>query len=124
MTIRRLELLQWFAFLAGGGIWFAEYLAGTATSQAACNPAGKQFGIPYDTVELALGIFAVCCLGVAEVAAFLVFRATRSSEEQGPPPSARMKFFAVASLGANVIFAMIVVLTTIATVVDRQCHQL
>jgi hypothetical protein len=122
MSMRRLEVLQWTGFLLGGGIWFTEFLAGMLTSQAVCNPGSRRFGIPYDTVELSLGAFAVACLLVAEVAAVLVFRATREQEEQGPPPPARMKFFAVASMGANVIFAMIVVLTTITTVVDRTCH--
>jgi len=124
MSLRRLEFLQWFGFLAGGSIWFLSFLGGIGTSQAVCNPGSRRFGIPYDTVALALGGFALLCLAAAEVAAFFVFRAVRTAEEQGPPPSARLKFFAVASLGANVIFAMIVVLSTIATVVDRTCHQL
>lgn len=123
MTIRRLEILQWTGFLLGGVVWFAEYLAGTGVSVAVCNPASSRWGIPNDAVVLGLGSFAFGCLLVAELAAIAVFRATSAEDEQGPPPSARMKFFATASIAANVIFAMIVVLTTVASVVDRTCHQ-
>lgn len=122
MSVRRLEFLQWLGFVAGGSIWFGSFLAGVGTSQAVCNPGSKRFGIPYDTVQLSLGAFAVACLALAEVAAILVFRATRTAEEQGPPPPARMRFFAIASMGANLVFTVIVVLTTIATIVDRACH--
>lgn len=123
MTLRRLEFLQWFGFVAGGTIWFASYLAGVGTTQATCNPGGSRWGLPLDSVVIAIAGFALLCLALAEVAAFLVFRATRAIEEEGPPPPARMKFFAVGALAGNVCFAMIIVLSTIAAVVDRTCHQ-
>ena len=123
MSVRRLEFLQWFGFLAGGTIWFAAYLAGVLTSQAVCNPGSRRFGVPFDTVELALGIFALLCLAAAEVAAILVFRATRIAEEEGPPPPARMKFFAIGAMAGNLVFAMVIVLATIGAVADRTCHQ-
>jgi hypothetical protein len=104
-------------------VWFGSFLAGAGTSQAVCNPGSSRFGIPYDTVVVAVAAFALLCLAAAEIAAVLVFRATRSVEEQGTPPPGRMKFFAVAAMASNVIFAMIIVLATIATVVDRTCHQ-
>jgi hypothetical protein len=124
VSIRRLELLQWFGFVAGGTVWWGSFLAGVATSQAVCNPASHRFGVPLDTVEIAIAAFALTCLAAAEVAAVLVFRATRSAGEQGPPPPARMKFFAVGAMAGNLVFATIIVLTTVATVVDRACHQL
>ena len=123
MTIRRLEFLQWFGFLAGGTIWFATFLAGLGTATATCNPAGSRWGVPLDAIELGLGCFALLCLAAAEAAAIAVFRATRTSEEEGAPPPARMRFFAIGAMAGNLVFAMIIVLSTIATVVDRACHQ-
>jgi len=120
--MRRLEVLQWFGFLAGGGTWFATFIAGTSVSIAGCNPAGRRWGIPHDTVELALLAFAATVLVAAEVAAILVYRETRALEEQGPPPQARMKFFAIAAMAGNVLFLTIIALSVIATVAVRPCH--
>jgi hypothetical protein len=123
MTIRRLEYLQWFGFVAGGAVWFGSFLAGLWTSAAVCNAGSAHWGVPLDAVELAAAGFALACLSASEAAAIVVFRATRTVNEEDPPPPARMKFFAVGAMAANVLFAVIIVLSTLAAVVDRACHQ-
>jgi hypothetical protein len=123
MSIRKLEYLQWFGFVAGGTIWFWSFLAGLWTSAAVCNPGSSRWGVPLDSVELGIGIFALACLAASEAAAIVVFRATRAVEEEGAPPPARMKFFAIGAMTGNVLFAVIIVLSTLAAVVDRACHQ-
>lgn len=123
MTIRHLEFLQWFGFLAGGATWFTEFIVGIGASEAVCNPASSKWGVPHDTLQLALLAFAAAFVCGAEVAALLVFRATRAAEEQGPPPQARMKFFAIGAIAGNLVFLVIIVLTGFATVADRLCHQ-
>ena len=122
MTLRRLELLQWFGFLAGGVTWFATFLAGWGVAVARCNPASARWGIPHDAVELALLAFAAAVLLAAEAAAILVFRATRELDDQADPPHARMRFFSIAAMAGNVLFLMVIALSVIATVVDRPCH--
>lgn len=122
MTLRRLEYLQWFGFVAGGTVWFGSFLAGLWTSAAVCNAGSAHWGVPLDTVELAIGALALLCLAASEVAAIAVYRATRTVEEEAPPP-ARMKFFAIGAMAGNVLFAMIIILSTLAAVVDRACHQ-
>jgi hypothetical protein len=123
VTIRRLSLLQWVGFLVGGPIWFAEFLAGVGASQAVCNPASGRWGIPHDAVQIALMAFAAACVLVALAAAAIVLRATYDVEEQDAPPRGRIHFFAAASVGGNVIFLMIILLTGIGTVVNQTCHQ-
>lgn len=123
MSLRRLELLQWFGLLAGAGIWFALFLAGTGASQAVCNPASGSWGIPHDTVQAVILGVGVASLLAAETAAILVFRAVRHAEEQGPPPAARLKFFAIGAMVANLLFLGVIVLSTVATIVNRACQQ-
>jgi hypothetical protein len=123
MTIRRLELLQWFGFLAGGAIWFTQFIVGVGASEAVCNPASSRWGIPHDTLQLVLLVVAAALVCCAEVAAVLVFRATREAEQQGPPPAGRMQFFAIAAMAGNLIFLMIILLSGIATISDQLCHQ-
>jgi len=123
VSIRRLATLQWIGFLVGGTIWWVEYVAGVATAIAACNPAGRRWGIPSDAVQLGLMAFGLSCVIAAQIAAVVVFRATRTVEEEDPPPEGRLHFFAAASLFGNTVFLVIILLSAIATVVDRACHQ-
>ena len=122
MTLRRLAFLQWVGILGGGSVWFASFLAGTGVSQAVCNPASGRWGIPHDTVELGITIFALVLIAAAEAVSIIVFRATRGVGEDDPPPHGRMHFFASAALVSNVIFFLVILLAGIATIVDRTCH--
>ena len=121
MTLRRLVFLQWFGIGAGGVVWIASFLAGTGISQASCNPGSGRWGIPHDLVEGILTGVACTLIALAEVAAIAVFRATREVGEQDPPPYGRVHFFASAALVANVVFFMVILLSGIATIVNRLC---
>lgn len=123
MTVRRLSQLQWYGFLAGGLVWFAEFLAGTGLSQARCNPGSGRWGLPHDAIELALMLFGAVVVGSALTASVVVYRATRGVDDQDPPPDGRVHFFATAALVGNIIFLVIILLTGIGTIVDRTCHQ-
>jgi hypothetical protein len=123
VSLRRLEYLQWFGFVAGGTIWFGSFILGLWTTAAVCNAGSSRWGLPLDTIELGIGSFALVCLAASEAAAIVVFRATKAVDEEGAPPPARMKFFAIGAMAGNVLFAVIIVLSTLAAVVDRTCHQ-
>jgi hypothetical protein len=123
MSVRRLSQLQWFGFLAGGTVWFATFLAGTGASQARCNPASGRWHLAHDAIELGLMLFAALVVAAAGVASALVFRATSDVEEQDPPPYGRLHFFSAAACAGNLVFFVIILLTGIATIVDRTCHQ-
>jgi hypothetical protein len=123
MSIRRLSLLQWIGILAGGSVWWISYLAGAGVSQAGCNPGSARWGIPHDLVEGVITGVALLLIAAAELAAIVVYRATRDVGEQDAPPQGRLHFFASAALVSNVIFFMVILLAGIATIVDRTCHQ-
>jgi hypothetical protein len=123
VTIRRLSQLQWFGFLAGGVIWWSTFLTGVGTTVAVCNPASGRWAIPHDTVQLALMAIAIAFILAAQAAAIVVFRATRNVDEADPPPEGRMHLFSIGALLGNTLFLVIILLTGIAAVVDRACHQ-
>jgi len=123
MSIRRLSQLQWLGILAGGIVWFVEFLAATGESQAQCNPGSGRWGLPHDAIELALMIFGALVVGGALAASLIVYRETSDDDDQDAPPEGRIHFFATAALAGNVIFLVIILLTGIATIVDRTCHQ-
>jgi hypothetical protein len=123
MTVRRLSVLQWFGILAGGAIWWATFLAGTATSQAACNPASRQWGIPHATIEIVLTVVAAAIVCAAQAAAVAVFRATRAADDEDSPPEGRLHFFSIAAMLGNTVFLGAILLSGIAAVVDQACHQ-
>jgi len=123
MNIDRLSRLQWYGFLAGGIVWFAEFLAGLGESSARCNPASARWGLSHDAIELGLMLFGVAVVGSALAASAIVFRETRHITEEDPPPHGRIHFFATAALAGNVVFLVIILLTGIGTIVDRACHQ-
>lgn len=123
MTIRRLSFLQWLGLLAGAGVWFASFIGGLGVSQAACNPASGRWGIPYDTVQIAITAVAGALVLGAGLAAAAVFRATRGTGEQDPPPHGRLHFFAAAAMLSNLLFLAIILLAGIATIVERTCLQ-
>jgi hypothetical protein len=123
VNIRRLSLLQWFGLLAGGTIWWSSFLFGVGASTAACNPASRRWGIPHDTVQLALMAVAAAVVCAAQAAAIAVFRATRSTREEDPPPEGRLHFFSIAAMLGNTVFLGVILLSGIATIVDRACHQ-
>jgi hypothetical protein len=59
----------------------------------------------------------------AQAAAFAVFRATRNVEDADPPPEGRLHLFSIGALVGNTLFLVIILLSEIAAVVDRACHQ-
>jgi hypothetical protein len=120
VTIRRLELLEWFGFVAGGLLWFATFIAGGSVAVAACNPAVG--GFAYDGVQIGLLCFAVVALAAAEAAAVVVFRATRTAGDEGSAPPGRMRLLAIGAMVANLLFLVIIVLSVVGTVVNRTCH--
>jgi hypothetical protein len=123
VSVRRLEFLQWFGLIFGGVTWFTLFITGVGVSVAACNPAGHRWSLPYDTVQIALLASGLCALAAAEAASILVFRATRGAKDDDPPRIGRQRFFAIGAMTGNLLFLVILVLSELATIVDRACHQ-
>jgi heme/copper-type cytochrome/quinol oxidase subunit 2 len=123
VTLRRLELLQWFGLVAAGPTWFGQLVLGWGLTEARCGAGGQHWEISNDTWQALLMTWGVAVFLAAEAAAVIVFRRTAGAEEDDPPPPGRMHFFATAAMTANVIFLIIILLTGFASILNVTCRQ-
>jgi hypothetical protein len=110
VTRGRLEILQWYALLAGPWIWATQHVLLFGATNAHCSLTVSSWNVPAFWLNLLISL--VCGAGVlaAEAAALVVFRATADTDGYAPGPFGRMRFFAQAALLGNVLFFVIVVL--------------
>lgn len=130
MTLRRLGILQWVGLLLGAGVWAAQHIVGSGLTQADCGPGGAGWGISNDLWQATLTAFAGGLVVLAGAAAVTVFARTRdagfgdeAAEESGDARRARLHFFAAASIAANAIFLMIILLDGVASLYQSGCRQ-
>ena len=123
MSLRRLEILQWFGLLAGALVWAAQHVVGFGITEAECNSAGLHWGIENSVWQGALMAAAAGFVIAAELAALAVIAATSRSSYESPPPPGRVRFFAIAAATANVIFLMIILLDGFAAIFNVTCRQ-
>ena len=120
---RRLEVLQWVGLLLGAATWAVAHLVGWGVTEANCSSAGPGFGIHLDLWEgVALGLAELLVLGAA-AASVVVLRLTAGSSYEGEPPDGRIRFFAIAALLANVLFAVMIALYAAGSIANIACRQ-
>lgn len=122
MTRTRLELVQWFALFGGALAWATQHVVGFGVSEAACNAAGRQWGLDPATVQTLIAVLAGAVVIAAWLAAYLAFRETRTVAKDAAGPYGRIHFFAQAALLGNVLFFVIVVLDGASTVFHLPCR--
>jgi hypothetical protein len=122
VTRPRLELLQWFSLFAGPLAWTAEHVAGFWISDADCSVAGAQWSLDAAVLQTVLAVLAGVVVVAAGLAAYVVFRETRTVDPYAPGPLGRMHFFAQAALLGNVLFFVIVVLDGFGAVHELPCR--
>ncbi|HEX3807570.1 MAG TPA: hypothetical protein VHV52_12405 [Gaiellaceae bacterium] len=119
MTLKRLELLQWYALFGGALAWASQHVAGYFVSTAACGSVGWHT----ETPQIALAVAAALAILAAEGAAIVVFRETSGLPTEAPPPYGRLRFFAQAAMLGNVLFLVITLLNGFGTVYHLPCAQ-
>jgi hypothetical protein len=134
MSTRSLGILQWVGLLLGAGVWLGQHFVGYNVAEADCRPGSAHWGISNDLWQGVLMAAALALVAAAELSAIAVFRRTRGADYgDGPPeddtrfggalPYSRLHFFATASMLANVLFALIILLDGIATIANINCRQ-
>jgi heme/copper-type cytochrome/quinol oxidase subunit 2 len=131
-TLRQLSVVQWIGVVVAPLAWTGQHVVGYGVGQARCE-AGANWGIAYNTWQLAILAAAVLLVLVSEAAAVTVFLATRETNYgDGPPgdgrwggavPYSRLHFFATAAMVANVLFLVIILLDSLGAVANSLCVQ-
>ena len=131
-TLRRLALVQWIGVVVAPLAWTGQHVVGYGVGQARCT-AGANWGISYDTWQLAILAAAGLLVLVSEAAAVTVFLATREANYGDGPagegrwggavPYTRLHFFATAAMVANVLFLTVILLDSLGSVFDSLCVQ-
>jgi hypothetical protein len=133
MRLQRLAVLQWVGLLLGAVTWTSAHLAGIGITQAECNATGvTKWGLSNPAWQGTVMGVSAAFIVVAEICAVTVFWRTRGIEfGDGPPVEGiegerkptRIHFFSAASVAANAIFLMIVLLDGFANLFDIACRQ-
>jgi hypothetical protein len=131
-TLRQLSIVQWIGVVVAPLAWTGQHIVGYGVGQARCE-VGVAWNLGYDTWQLALTGVTVLLILVSEAAAILVFLATRETNYgDGPPgdgrwggrtPYARLHFFAVTAMVANVLFLTIVLMAGLLSTFAPLCVQ-
>jgi hypothetical protein len=131
-TLRQLSVLQWIGVVVAPLAWTGQHVVGYGVGQARCE-AGANWGIAYNTWQLAILAAAGLPVVVSEAAAVTVFLATRETNYgDGPPgdgrwggavPYSRLHFFATAAMVANVLFLTVILLDGLGSVFTTLCAQ-
>ena len=132
-TLRQLSVVQWIGVVVAPLVWASQHVVGYGVGEARCSVAGAQWGISYDTWQLAIMAAAVLLILVSEAAAVTVFLETRETNYgDGPPgegrwagavPYTRLHFFAITAMLANALFLAMVLLDALASVFSSLCVQ-
>jgi hypothetical protein len=132
-TLRQLSVVQWIGVVVAPVAWTVQHVLGYGVGQARCSVAGVHWGVGLGAWQLTLLACAVVLVVVSEVAAVLVFLATRETNYgDGPPgegrwagatPYARLHFFAAAAMVANVLFLAIMLMDGLGAALDSMCVQ-
>jgi hypothetical protein len=132
-TLRQLSVVQWIGVVVAPLAWTAQHVVGYGVGEARCSVGGTNWGIGFDTWQIAILAVAALLVLISEAAAVTVFLATREANfGDGPPeggrwggavPYTRLHFFATAAMVANVLFLAIILMDGFAAVFDSLCVQ-
>jgi hypothetical protein len=131
-TLRQLAFVQWIGVVVAPLAWTGQHIVGYGVGEARCR-VGANWGIAYDTWQLAIMAAALLLVLISEAAAVAVFVATREENYgDGPPgdgrwggavPYTRLHFFATAAMVANVLFFTVILLDGLGAVASSLCVQ-
>jgi hypothetical protein len=118
----RMEFLQWFGLFGAFVVWVAQIVIGWGVAEARCSAVNFVWHVPYDAWQISLMAIGVPVALLAEGAAIVVFRETRTVDHEDPPPWGRRNFFAAAAIIGNVLFVVAILLGGLGAIYHTPCR--
>ena len=118
---RAVRFGMWFGLLGAPIAWTLQHITGFALSDATCSEAGRGWTIHMDAWTLVVGATAFAIGALAEIAAFITWRATRDSNDE--PPESRIHFLSVIACTVNPLFLCIIAMSTLGALFLANCQQ-
>ena len=114
-------LRLWFGVLGAPFAWTLQHVAGLGLTLAACDAAGRRWGIPVDAWTIVVTAAGAAVAVLACLSSIQVFRATREAGDE--PPAGRVHFLAVIGLTISPLFLAIILMSGLGSVFLDNCHQ-
>jgi hypothetical protein len=115
--------VMWFAVLGAPAAWAAEFWIGYWATQTDCSVPGREWDVGLNAWGIALMAAAFAVAASAGLTALGLFRGTRDSDEDDPPPDGRVHFLSIVGMTVTVLFIFIIVMTGLGIVILPNCHQ-
>jgi hypothetical protein len=116
-------MLMWAGIGAPPVAWALQHVIGWGVSEAACDPVGRQWGVPFTTwvvvLDLSAALFAIGGLA----AAITAFRSVREAGADSDPPPGRIWLLSIMGLVLSPIFLAMIVLTGAGALLLGHCNQ-
>jgi len=121
----RSSLRMWVGVFAAPAAWTVQHVVGLQLQFAQChdNTRGPAYGVPVDTLSIAVtAVAAVIAVG-GELAALAAWRSTRENDDSDPPPEGRIHFMSIIGITVSPLFLAIILMSGLGIVFLPDCVQ-
>lgn len=111
----------WFGVLGAPGAYAVQLGLGYWLTQAACSPAGEEWGISLSAWAIVVTALAALVAIGAGLTSIWLYR--RHGDRHDPPPAGRVAFLAAVGMTVSVLFLLLILMTGAGVVTFRVCNQ-
>lgn len=108
---------MWYGVLGAPLAWAVQFVIGFWIAQSGCDRGG----VSIDGWTLAVTLVAAAAAIGSELAAIVVYRATKDAGNE--PPAGRINFLATIGMTIGPLFLAIILMSGLGVVVLPNCHQ-
>jgi heme/copper-type cytochrome/quinol oxidase subunit 2 len=114
---------MWLSLFGAPVAWATSHVIGWGVSEANCEPAGRQWGIAFDTWEWVMLVAAVLLATTGLVSSALVYREVKGVDKDAAPPAGRLWLLSISGIVVSSLLLVLILLTHTAALILTRCHQ-